>query len=72
MKIFEGEMMDWVKCSDRLPEDRIDVLVFNGKACSVSCYCFNNTHNWWSHNNEEYDYSITHWMPLPEVPNKTI
>ncbi len=75
MNSLEGMRMEWIKCSDRLPEDRIDVLVYNGEACSVSSYLkeFYNKFGYheWSHNEEQFNYNeVTHWMPLPQPPKE--
>ena len=57
---------DWVKCSERMPQFGIEVLVFDGcdiekdhvDVCAETCeeYFVN------------YGDTITHWMPLPTPP----
>lgn len=65
--------MNWIRVEDQLPEDRVEILVFNGDACSVTIYLSefysNYGYHQWSHMDEQYDYSkVTHWMPLPDRP----
>ena len=53
---------DWVKCSERMPKHGDMVLVFNGNTIEIDalatgefsfeCWCD----------------SVTHWMPLPYMP----
>ena len=71
----EERMSKWISCSDMLPPDRVDVLVYNGVSCSVTCYLYEfflkEGYHEWSHEAEQYDYNtISHWMPLPELPNE--
>lgn len=69
--------MDWIKCSERMPEIDARVLVaLRGK------YVQNATYRQWSLAKTEKgraprfeDYrgivhGVTHWMPLPEPPTE--
>ena len=56
-------MAEWISVKDRLPEEAVDVLVFdnNGKI-TMDFYYINGFYN-------ETEYSkATHWMPLPKPP----
>lgn len=73
--------MEWVKCSDQMPEEEKDYLTYvmdNG--CSYNqevqrfykkprllkgIYADSYTH--WEKTTWD-DYIVTHWMPLPEPP----
>lgn len=73
-------VMNWIKCSDRLPEDDKTVLAyiknegiyfgnFSIKGFSDDTFGFyaatTGSSEWF------YDIDlITHWMPLPEKPNE--
>ena len=56
------KVSEWIPCSERMPEHGDMVLVFNGNSIEIDalatggfdfeCWCD----------------SVTHWMPLPEMP----
>ena len=55
----------WIPCSERLPEDRQNVLIIdsNGK---IRLIAFNK----WLYENPQYSHNIIpiEWQPLPELP----
>ena len=75
MPTIDPVKSDWIKCSDRLPEEHEDVLVAmnDGKYKSIHVGYAYNGGDWmidgkfW---HEEGDPSITHWMPLPDMPKE--
>ncbi len=68
--------MEWISVKDRLPESEIGVLMYElggisiGRSCSKEVFAAHNIAF------EEWDgaayYPVcpTHWMPLPESPEK--
>ena len=53
---------DWIPSSERMPEHGDMVLVFNGNSIEIDALATG-----------EFDFecwcdSVTHWMPLPEMP----
>ena len=55
---------DWVKCSERMPKHGEMVLVFNGNSIEIDALAIG-----------EFDFecwcdSVTHWMPLPALPQE--
>lgn len=59
--------MNWIKCSDRLPESEVRVLVFIPE---YGIQIITKDRASW-HDDDNYDYKlseVTHWMPLPTDP----
>lgn len=59
----------WVKCSERMPESDGHYLVF-ANASTLDGYCDHNDiacyqQGKWSN---EFNWLVTHWMPLPAAP----
>lgn len=60
--------MEWIKCSERIPNDRERVLVINFEAVFprpvIADYAD------WSRFAWHKTKGITHWMPLPPPPSE--
>lgn len=61
------DMSEWINCDDRLPELEGNymsetVLVFYGEIGSININCMVGYR--WLFNGEK----VTHWMPLPDLP----
>lgn len=53
----------WVKCSERLPDDEVSVLVYEpGRSVQKTC----RWHHGWILPHKS---NVTHWMPLPAAPS---
>lgn len=68
-------MADWIKCSERMPDEFDKVLlVAYGKVVYYGWYCgvLPNNHETWrdSEGSIYWDDDVTHWMPLPEPPKE--
>ena len=71
-----GQMSEWIKCSERLPEESERYLVCDlpYKIMSVVPYSAKwKRFNCYDTFDEEYvngqgEYAVTHWMPLPSAP----
>ena len=77
-------MSEWINVKDKLPAkgDHNDYLITDGEHCYVGHYRHNadawdNSKLGWiqgvyADTGETYDINITHWMPLPKLPNEGI
>jgi hypothetical protein len=59
----------WVPCSERLPDDNVDVLVYDD-GILIARYNSNEKYtSGWMESFECYPLTnVTHWMPLPQTP----
>ncbi|WP_376783158.1 DUF551 domain-containing protein [Atlantibacter hermannii] len=58
--------MEWIKCSERVPEDKDHVVCINVSRGGTPFVAFRCENLWVSGSN--YQPEVTHWMPLPEPP----
>ena len=65
-------MQNWIKCSERMPDDFVDVLVTDGVHVEVMWLdCDEYWDNWLEPRAVTVDREdITHWQPLPEPPQE--
>jgi hypothetical protein len=58
--------MKWIKCSQEYPNVWVDVLIYDGVDIRVAHF----RDDAWIDSHMYIHEEITHWMPLPEVPNE--
>ena len=64
--------MNWIKCSEQMPEDNIKVLVYNGNSINSAIYC--TAYDKWKY--EIYDccgcdrIKPINWCEYPELPHE--
>lgn len=65
-------MQNWIKCSERMPDDFVDVLVTDGVHVEVMWLdCDEYWDSWLEPRAVTVDREdITHWQPLPEPPQE--
>lgn len=59
-------MADWIKCSERMPDDHATVVVTDGEEIGFMWYCGENRWDGW-HAGDRVTKQVTHWM-LPALP----
>lgn len=71
-------MDEWINARIKLPEYYVDVLVTDGNKIKVALYaegdvidndCDEYPDRWTCEDDIDILDSITHWMPLPNLPN---
>lgn len=77
-------MNEWIRCEDRLP-DMVDGQTYSKPylICAwvhgcvpwldIACYCLGEEKTYWASSSAQVAHDpkyITHWMPLPELPEK--
>ena len=70
--VFEkrGGVMDWVKCSDRMPGNDDFVLVSYLQGLMDFAFWDEESKGQWCGNGGKTFPKITHWMKLPEQPEE--
>jgi hypothetical protein len=59
----------WISVEDRLPEDKVDVLVFGGGNINMCWHMEHKGASVWQGDGDD-PYIVTHWMPLPAPPEE--
>lgn len=59
--------MEWIKCSDRLPEEGISVIIYIGFV-TTGFYQEEWFYDSYDLDDDDLDHEVTHWMPLPKPP----
>lgn len=57
--------MEWIKSSEKLPEKGERVLVSSIYGIQIGWLTVNND---WQFCNDGHQFTVEHWMPLPELP----
>lgn len=61
----------WIPCIERLPEDGVEVLVYDDCILIATFDSSEKYTSGWMEAFECYPlHSVTHWMPLPEAPKR--
>lgn len=61
--------MEWISVEDRLPENKVRVLLFDNEGFGVvSGRLIASV--WYLESEKDLNSNVTHWMPLPEPPKE--
>lgn len=58
--------INWIKCSERLPDNGRYVLIFDGRICTG----YFDIDDGWLEADDETKCDPTHWAELPEPPSE--
>jgi hypothetical protein len=63
--------MNWIKCSERMPDEGVSVLVWQDypPCCWTAHMEDDGEYQTWHEEGDGYQLGhITHWMPIPDPP----
>lgn len=64
-----GHMSEWIKCSERLPKDSRDVIIYTDTGIVGVGFCFVDAGKWVHLCAGGGMYvTVKYWMPLPDAP----
>ena len=68
---LEDVQPKWISVEERLPEDRVDVIVYTNLCGGYTDYAYYRYDRCaWFKNCIQQIYNVTYWMPLPETPKE--
>ena len=65
---IEDAQPKWISVKDRLPEDDRNVLVYDDHDIQFWVAWHDESNNKWYTQEGDRVYGVTHWMPLPKLP----
>lgn len=73
----ENPKSPWISVEDKLPEPEKDVIILDGrKHIDIDHLTYDGEDNyiWWKSDDTIWceDDEITHWMPIPELPEEDV
>ncbi len=67
-------MIQWIKCSERMPEETGDIIVACSDGIVMSGISYSIRKGFYiaslGYDDDEPVTDVTHWMPLPEPPQE--
>lgn len=71
-KLLEEKTPQWISVEERLPKDNEVVLVWGGASVYTAKRYnkYGGVPMWWKLNSKQHYCNPTHWMPLPNPPEK--
>lgn len=61
------DLSGWISVKDRLPEDDKEVLAYDSEHKEIVIALYDSEYEEWDYG-DWYEGAITHWQPLPELP----